>query len=1367
MSHPLMQRCLNSHNSTVIHIQPLCTIVHVSPFFYTRLFVSHLIVVCLLLLYRNVACGVCDACRVVVMTSQTSSAGLHEYDTSSKSQFRALHYAARHQTSQPCPRLQMLLLGEQELSTNNYRRNIELKSDDEVYEKNNRTKKMYVSFLSEYYQARLKLFHSRDDAFKPELLNKADKEIPNIFCHSCYKVFPKASRNHFNFDQMIDFREKQPEAFSTTSSKQYCKYLDPYLIFVDHIISFITPMKSSRSRTGNKLLSRSSNYYRAIAFLLLICFNFLHTKASFTPEQKYNFSKSQYNVSIYENCLPRTYVRGSDLMGINLSSLPHLTQVRYSIVGGDPEGFFTAEHERIGDIAVMRIRTKTGLKDVLNRERRSKYVLQIQANVKSTQKKLESITASTVVHIVIEDTNDNIPLFFPDKYTVEISEDIQLNSGFVHVTAQDADSGMNGEVYYFLADPSSNIFSVQPTTGKVAATKSLHLYHSKKMSLKIFARDRGSRPGHLKKSAITEATVDISVIRVNKFAPKISINNLPQLLEHAHVHIYAIITVTDSDEDYNGAIQSVEIVDGDPEKVFAIAKGTNDYEFNLIVMSYADRELAPSGYNLTIRATDRGSPQRSSEVSLLIVIADLNDQTPIFLRESYEEDISEEAPPDTPVVRIASADLDQGTNSFVTFRILAGNQYQKFKINARTGLISTAGWLDAETKTYYSLTVAVIDQSSTTIRKQSSAKVTIRILDANDNAPEFNTPNTEVTVDENEPAGSYVTRVSATDADSSENGFISYSIANINPVPFLIDPFDGVIKTSKVLDYESEIRTYTLKVRASDWGQPFKMETETTVKVNIRDINDNTPRFYDTNCTGWLTTSTPIGTHIMTFKANDLDANSVITYNIINKGRNSCLTVDNTSGVLSLSCDLKVNKIASSKTIFFNVTASDGRFLSDVQTIQLQIVNGQEIPIDRKLKSHQVKCISFNTASVSTVSGEPKEVQQTETETYALLPLRYGYNAHPPQFLSNAPISVDVYENAPVGLELFKCLAIDKDNGHNGRIVYSISSGDLDSVFEIDVHTGAVSIVSHLDRERTSSYELNITIYDLGLNHLSASKNVTVNILDVNDNAPEFTKVSYSLHLPENTKNGTSVAQLLAIDPDEGDNAEVTYEIITKTQDFILDSVSGSLYVARTLDRERMGEFELRVRAWDSGKSEQRYSVATVFITVLDMNDCAPDFGAGKYVSVTIPEDYPIGTVVATMRATDPDLGDGGKITYSLVSNPTKMFRIDIDTGIVRIASDLDYEKDQMHNLTVRATDSGFPALHSDANLFVLIEDVPESNSFPHFLHRVVESRVEENQPSGSQVLTLQVSSSDSDQLRFAITDGSGIGLFTVTSQGE
>ena len=209
------------------------------------------------------------------------------------------------------------------------------------------------------------------------------------------------------------------------------------------------------------------------------------------------------------------------------------------------------------------------------------------------------------------------------------------------------------------------------------------------------------------------------------------------------VDVYAVVRVEDADQGPSGQIRSLEIIDGDPDGYFRVQKvttsteSTSAAEFNIAVLKLLDRERAPAGYNLTLRTVDGGTPPRNSTATLHVTVADWNDHAPVFDREHYEVSVIEIAPVGTPLIRLKVTDQDQGRNALVQLSIVGGNQGGHFRINPTSGVLYTAQPLDAEMRTEHVLTVSAIDQGTAGTRKQSSAKVTVRVLDANDNDPVF------------------------------------------------------------------------------------------------------------------------------------------------------------------------------------------------------------------------------------------------------------------------------------------------------------------------------------------------------------------------------------------------------------------------------------------------------------------------------------------------------------------------------------------------------------------------------------------------------------------------------------------------------
>ena len=365
------------------------------------------------------------------------------------------------------------------------------------------------------------------------------------------------------------------------------------------------------------------------------------------------------------------------------------------------------------------------------------------------------------------------------------------------------------------------------------------------------------------------------------------------------------------------------------------------------MLKLLDREISPYGYNLTLKAVDMGYPPRTYYKNVHVRLGDLNDHAPVFEKEVYEVQVPEIAPVNTAVARLKVTDDDSGLNARVSLSIAGGNEGGQFRIDPHTGVLFVARELDAETRASYTITVSALDSANVGMRRQSSAKVIISVIDVNDNSPVFEDDASGglggtkiVYFHENEPAGSRVTRLQATDADSGDNGLVSYSIANLDldKLPFEIDTFSGKVTSTKLIDFESEQREYHLLVRASDWGKPYRREAELRLTVKMVDINDNRPQFERVVCVGKIPRSFPNGAHLLTLSALDFDEGSAIgiSYRVVSGNSDGCFSLDTSKGTLRLECDLRTLPV-NYRTL--NVTATDGQHFSDVTTVTMYFVD--------------------------------------------------------------------------------------------------------------------------------------------------------------------------------------------------------------------------------------------------------------------------------------------------------------------------------------------------------------------------------------------------------------------------------------------
>ena len=258
--------------------------------------------------------------------------------------------------------------------------------------------------------------------------------------------------------------------------------------------------------------------------------------------------------------------------------------------------------------------------------------------------------------------------------------------------------------------------------------------------------------------------------------------------------------------------------------------------------------------------------------------------------------------------------------------------------------------------------------------------------------------------------------------------------------------------------------------------------------------------------------------------------------------------------------------------------------------------------------------------------------------------------------------------------------------------------------------------------------------------------------------------------------NGTNVWRANATDADLGENARVTYSLVTETNDFRVDPVTGVLTVFGRLDRERQEVYELRIRAQDNGgrgtDAPPLYSDALVRVMVDDVNDNAPSFALPSY-TVKIREDVPVWTVVAVVDATDPDEGGGGDVEYFLsdAMESEGYFKVDKVSGTIRITQSLDFEERQMHTLTIVARDRGEPSLSSETMVIIDVVDVNENVHPPLFDDFVVSASVFENQAVGTLVTTIRAKDADplggDSRIGYTIRGGDGIGIFSIDNEGE
>ncbi|TFK00729.1 izumo sperm-egg fusion protein 3 [Platysternon megacephalum] len=610
-----------------------------------------------------------------------------------------------------------------------------------------------------------------------------------------------------------------------------------------------------------------------------------------------------------------------------------------------------------------------------------------------------------------------------------------------------------------------------------------------------------------------------------------------------------------------------------------------------------------------------------------------------------------------------------------------------FAMDPQSGAVSTAEELDRETKSTHVFRVTAVDHG--TPRRTALATLTILVSDTNDHDPAFEQQEYKESVRENLEIGYEVLTVRATDGDASANANILYRLLNGDGAheAFEIDPRSGVIRTKGLVDREA-VESYQLLVEASDQGRaPGPRSTTATIHIAVEDDNDNAPQFSEKRYVAQVPEDVAANSHVLRVTATDRDkgSNALVHYSIMSGNTRGQFYIDAQTGSIDVVSQLDYE-------------------LSKEYTLRIRAQDGGRPPL-------------------SNISG---------LVTIQVLDV----NDNTPIFVST-PFQSTVLENVPLGYSVLHIQAIDADSGDNARLQYALLEAGPRFPFAISNSTGWIVVASELDRETVDFYSFGVEARDHGSPPMASSASVSITVLDVNDNNPEFTAKEYSVRLNEDAAVGTSVLTVSAIDRDA--NSVITYQIAngnTRNRFSITSQSGGGLItLALPLDYKLERQYLLTITASDG----TRLDTAQVFVNVTDANTHRPVFQSSHY-TVNINEDRPVGTTVVLISATDEDTGENARITY-FMEDSIPQFRIDVDTGAVTTQMELDYEDQVSYTLAITARDNGIPQKSDTTYLEILVNDV--NDNAPQFLRDAYQGSVYEDVPAFTSVL--QVSATDRD----------------------
>uniref|UniRef100_A0A3B1K6S5 Cadherin domain-containing protein n=1 Tax=Astyanax mexicanus TaxID=7994 RepID=A0A3B1K6S5_ASTMX len=372
-----------------------------------------------------------------------------------------------------------------------------------------------------------------------------------------------------------------------------------------------------------------------------------------------------------------------------------------------------------------------------------------------------------------------------------------------------------------------------------------------------------------------------------------------------------------------------------------------------------------------------------------------------------------------------------------------------------------------------------------------------------------------------------------------------------------------------------------------------------------------------------------------------------------------------------------------------------------------------------------------------------------------------------------------VPENAAVGMVILKLNATDPDEGVNGEIIYTFKEGQkgVSDRFIINSSSGEIAIAGPLDYEDVSAYELRVEARDKGHSPLASHCKVLVEVLDVNDNAPDIKLTSLLDNVSEGAKKGSVIAFITVQDKDEGKNG-IVHCSISNNSPFILESTQGkyySLVLGQELDREQNELYNVSITATDEGIPPLS-STTVVTVRVYDVNDNPPRF-LEQFVNVYVKENSPAGGLIALVSAQDIDIGENSQVTYSLFAKSYLSSAVSINsmTGEIYSMQSFNYEEIKHFQFQVQATDSGTPPLSSNVtvNVFILDENDNRPVTLPPYSEAgsVSTENIPYSAEAGYFVGKIRAVDADSGYnalLSYHITEPKGNNLFRVgSSSGE
>ncbi|KAM8848074.1 uncharacterized protein ACB058_011858 [Synchiropus picturatus] len=1060
------------------------------------------------------------------------------------------------------------------------------------------------------------------------------------------------------------------------------------------------------------------------------------------------------------------------------------------------------------------------------------------------------------IHITVLDINDNAPVFTQTVYKASVKENSPPGTLVTKVSASDADKGSNGDVSYVIGNSKRGISKLFRITeeGEFILSGPIDYEKAQKYEIDIEAVDRGGL------SDSSKVIIDVGDINDNTPAIKMISTSNSVGEDLFSKTVVAVMSVTDPDSAENGKIHCT-IDRNIPFNV--ILTSTNFY--SIVTDRQLDRE-SESEYNISVSCSDEGVPSLSSSVTLTLQISDVNDNPPVFERSSYEAYIVENNTPGLSIFTVRATDADWNQNARVSYILedssVNGVSISSYvSVSADSGVVHAVRSFDYEQIKDFEFRVKAQDGGSPPL----SSNVTVKILiqDQNDNPPQVLYPVQTggsllaEMVPRSADVGYLVTKVVAVDVDSGQNAWLSYKLQRATDRPlFEVGLQNGEIRIIRQVTDKDAVKQ-RLSVTVEDNGQPSR---SATVIVNVavadsfpevmseftdftqdKEYNDNLtfylvlalavvsflfitclvviisvkiyrwrqsrvlyhsnlpvipyypPRYSDTLGTGTLQ-------HVYNYEVCRTTDSRKSDCKFGRAGSQNVLIMDpsSTGTMQRMQSEKSILDEPDSPLEFFDsVMMADrtmrGEALLIYSMLSLSVVFAQvsySIPEEmtkgslvgnivkdfgldiKRLKSGKARIFTTDSHEYIELDRERgvlliRERIDREALCGETTPCAIHFQIileNPMEFYSVTVEITDVNDNAPVfekssvafkisesavkGAKFILDRAVDHDVGSNGLQTYKLEPTDNFVLKLRDQADGEKSVEmileKPLDRETKEHVKLILTAVDGGEPQMTGTMTILITVLDVNDNAPVFSKAVYKALLNENSPEGTVVERVSASDADQGSNGEISYSISSIADNarglFEVNSETGEISLKGKVDFEKTRTFQIDIRASDDGGLVDS---CKVIIEIIDVNDNKPNIHIMSQ-STVISEDAKPGTVVTMIKIQDADSGDNGKVQCSIDANIPFEMKSTNDFYTLVTDGELDRESESEYNISVSCSDEGVPSLSSSVTLTLQISDVNDNP--PVFERSSYEAYIVENNTPGLSIFTVRATDADWNQ---------------------